>query len=389
MDTLFLVKIGELVLKGGNRKDFERRLRDELKHRLRGLSARIQTGVGRWFVECDPERDADVQAVLASIPGIYAYARATRTGKTFDEIAIAAREAARSRVEAGGRTFKVEARRSDKSFPLDSYGISRELGARLLADFPGLSVDVHAPDFTVRVEIRDRAYVYSGDEAGQKGLPVGSSGKGLLLLSGGIDSPVAGYRMALRGLSLEAVYFHAYPYTSREAWEKVRDLARILARYAGRVTLHTVPFTEPQLAIKRNAPENCATLFMRAGMFTIADRIASSIGANCLITGESLGQVASQTAENLRFTEAFAKLPILRPLIGTDKEDTIALARRIGSYETSILPYEDCCVIFSPAHPLLRADMARETEAYEKAALGPLLDEAFKNTERLVIDPRQ
>ena len=217
MDTLFLVKIGELVLKGGNRKDFERRLRDELKHRLRGLSARIQTGVGRWFVECDPERDADVQAVLASIPGIYAYARATRTGKTFDEIAIAAREAARSRVEAGGRTFKVEARRSDKSFPLDSYGISRELGARLLADFPGLSVDVHAPDFTVRVEIRDRAYVYSGDEAGQKGLPVGSSGKGLLLLSGGIDSPVAGYRMALRGLSLEAVYFHAYPYTSREA----------------------------------------------------------------------------------------------------------------------------------------------------------------------------
>ncbi|MBN1241218.1 MAG: tRNA 4-thiouridine(8) synthase ThiI [Spirochaetales bacterium] len=387
MDTLFLVKIGELVLKGGNRKDFERRLRDELKHRLHGHSARIQTGVGRWFVECASESEEAVAAVLASIPGIYGFARAIRTGKTFEELAIAARDAARARVALGARSFKVEARRSDKSFPLDSYGIARELGARLLADFDGLSVDVHEPDFTVRVEIRDKAYVYAGEEPGQKGLPVGSSGKGLLLLSGGIDSPVSGYLMALRGLSIEAVYFHAYPYTSREAWEKVRDLAKILARYVGRITLHTVPFTEPQLAIKKNAPENCATLFMRAGMFTIADRIASSIGANCLITGESLGQVASQTAENLRFTESFAKLPVLRPLIGTDKEDTIALARRIGSYETSILPYEDCCVIFSPAHPLLRADLARETEAYEKTGLGSLLDEAFRNTERLVIKP--
>lgn len=379
---LFLVKVGEILLKLGNRKEFEERLRNDLKNRLRGLGGTVEYFPGRFFIWVPEERAAEAETVLARTPGVNGFAKAEKTEKTLDAVAERAVSLARRRFAEGKTSFKVESRRSDKSFPLDSFALSRELGSRILDAIPGLRVDVHTPAFTVFVEIRERAYVYTDPDRGLRGLPVGSQGKGLLLLSGGIDSPVAGCLMAARGLNLDALYFHAYPYTSQEAYEKVVSLARIIAGYTGGITLWTVPFTEVQIAIKKGSREDATTLMLRAAMMEVADRLARRIGAGCLVTGESLGQVASQTQENMRFTEHRSDLPVFRPLIGMDKEDTIKLAKEIGSYETSILPYEDCCVIFSPEHPLLKADFARERAAYEALELGPLLEEALKTAEK-------
>lgn len=384
METLYLIKPGELELKTGNLREFESRLRKDIERRLDG-QARVDIRPGRFFLRVPEGLEEKAERVLSRVPGIVGYARALSCGKTMPEIGDLALRVAREGREAGHSTFKVEARRADKGFPLDSYGLARELGGLILEKVPGLSVDVRKPQFTVYVEIRERAYVHGVVRKGQKGLPSGSAGKGLLLLSGGIDSPVAGYLMAKRGLALEAVYFNAYPYTSREAWEKVRDLARIVARYAGDMTLHTLSFTEIQTAIKLGSPEDCTTLFLRAAMVRASHLLAGEIGANSLVTGESLGQVASQTAENIRFSQARTDLPVFRPLIGVDKEDTMRIAREIGTYEVSILPYEDCCVLFSPEHPILRARPDREGPAYESLGLEALIVEAVKSREILRI----
>ena len=293
---------------------------------------------------------------------------AHRTGKDLDAIAAVGISLMREKFTAGFRSFKVEARRSDKSFPLNSHEIAREMGALVLNAVPGFSVDVHAPSTVLYVEIREHAYVYTDGERGVRGLPVGSGGTGLLLLSGGIDSPVAGYRLLSRGLALESLYFHSYPYTSKEAWEKVRDLATVLASFSGGMTLHTASFTDVQLKIRKDAPEDRATLYLRACMMMAADMVARKRRLNCLVTGESLGQVASQTAENMRFTASYTSYPIMRPLSGTDKEDTVREARHIGSFDISILPYEDCCVLFSPKHPILKARYEEEKAAFD--ALG-------------------
>lgn len=374
MEAFYLVKIGEILLKLGNRKEFEDRLRSQLNKRLSSFPHKVEVYPGRFFVSVPEEHAAAAEFVLARTPGINGYARAHKVEKTVDAVMAAAIEVARARLTEGKRSFKAESRRSDKSFPLGSFELSAAIGARVLDAFPEAKVDIHHPEFTINVEIRERAYVFADPEPGLRGLPVGSGGKGLLLLSGGIDSPVAGYQMARRGLAIEALYFHAYPYTSKEAQDKVIALAGILAGYTGGMTLWTVPFTEVQLRIKKLAREDLTTVMMRAAMMRVAQLLAERIGANCLVTGESLGQVASQTAENLRFTGSFTNFPVLRPLIGTDKEETIALARKIGSYETSILPYEDCCVLFSPKHPLLRAQLDRERAAYAALELeGPLV----------------
>jgi len=385
MEAFYLVKIGEILLKLGNRKEFEDRLRSQLNRRLSCMPHKVEMYPGRFFVSVPAERAADAEFALSRTPGVNGYARARKVEKTVEAVMGAALEVARERLAAGKRTFKAESRRSDKSFPLGSFELSAAIGARVLEAFPETKVDIHRPEFTINVEIRERAYVFADPEPGLRGLPVGSGGRGLLLLSGGIDSPVAGYQMARRGLDLEALYFHAYPYTSKEAQDKVISLAGVLAGYTGGLRLWTVPFTEVQLQIKKLAREDLTTVMMRAGMMRCAQLLAERIGANCIVTGESLGQVASQTAENLRFTGSLTDFPVLRPLIGTDKEETIAIARRIGSYDISILPYEDCCVLFSPKHPLLRAELSRERAAYDALSLEPLLTAALDKAEKLAI----
>jgi thiamine biosynthesis protein ThiI len=382
MEAFYLVKIGEILLKLGNRKEFEERLKSQIKRRfsLAGVSHKVEVFPGRYSV---PEGDADAaDFILSRMPGINGYVRAIKTEKTPDAVFSAAIDIAREQVAAGKRRFKAESRRSDKSFPLGSFELSAEIGSRVLSAFPETRVDLHDPDFTINVEVRERAYVYPDPRPGVRGLPVGSGGMGLLLLSGGIDSPVAGYMMARRGLALEALYFHAYPYTSQEAYEKVASLARVVGGYTGGTTLWTVPFTDIQLKIKKNARMDTTTIMMRAAMMRVAQLHAENTGANCIVTGESLGQVASQTAENMRFIQSFTDFPVMRPLAGMDKEDTIRLAKLIGSYDISILPYEDCCVLFSPAHPLIKANVARETASFAALELEDLIIEALEKTER-------
>jgi thiamine biosynthesis protein ThiI len=385
MEAFYLIKIGEILLKLGNRREFEERLRAQLRDRLSRASIphRIEMYPGRFFASVPEEKAQETERILSRTPGVNGFARAIKAPKTVDAVLEAAVEVAKGRVASGLTRFKAETRRSDKSFPLGSFELSARIGDAVLEACPGTRVDLHRPEFTINSEIRERAYVFADPESGLRGLPTGSGGTGLLLLSGGIDSPVAGYMMARRGLSLEAVYFHAYPYTSVEAQDKVVSLAKILSEYTGRLTLWTVPFTETQLKIKKGSRQDLTTLMMRAAMMRTAHLLAQRIDANCLITGESLGQVASQTAENLRFAESFTDYPILRPLVGMDKEDTIKIAKTIGTFETSILPYEDCCVLFSPKHPMLRAKLGRERAAYEELGLEGLIMGALEKAERL------
>jgi thiamine biosynthesis protein ThiI len=373
----YLVKLGELTLKGDNRQEFEHCLTNNLRAMAGSTRLRIQMHNGRFFVRC-PESDAAlVEGILDRVIGIAGWAKARAVDKTLDAVFAACAATAGEVADTGAKTFKIEARRSDKSFPLDSYGIMREAGSAVLEAVPGLTVDVKNPDAVIEVEIREKAYVYGAEHRGRRGLPVGTGGKALLLLSGGIDSPVAGYLMARRGMRISAIHFHAYPYTSKEAQDKVAELARILGTYALRITLTTIPFTKVQLRIKEKAPAAWTTLLSRMAMMDIASRLATAVRAKCLITGESVGQVASQTIENITCTESRSTVPVLRPLIGTDKIDTVNIAKGIGTYETSIQPYPDCCVIFSPKHPVLKADAREAASLYESLELGELLEEAF------------
>ncbi len=385
MEALYLIKLGEIHLKEGNRKDFIAALKFDLKRRLSGVPNTLTTRDGRYYLTIGEEHAAQAEFILSRTPGINGWARALKAEKNIEAMAITALEAMRPRVEAGIKSFKVESRRADKGFPLDSYAVSREIGGRILAAFPQLKVDVHTPETVLNVEVREKTYIYTDGEKGVRGLPVGSAGKGLLLLSGGIDSPVAGFMMASRGLALEAVHFTSYPYTSKEAWQKVRDLAGILSDFTGTITLHTVSFTEVQLAIKKDAPADCATLYLRAAMMIAAHALAEKRGLSCLVSGESLSQVASQTAENMRFTQSYTNYPVFRPLVGTDKEDTVKTARMMGSYEISILPFEDCCVLFSAKHPILKADFVKERKAFDSLGLVGLIQTALESVESLEI----
>jgi len=380
----YLVKLGELTLKGGNLPEFETALKNNLRAMAGDTRLRIQMRNGRFFVRC-PEADAEkVESVLGRVFGIAGWARAIVCEKNLDAIFAACVQTAREMVLSGAKTFKVEARRADKGFPLDSYAIMREAGSAVLDAVPTLIVNVKNPDRVIDVEIRENAYVYGMEHRGRRGLPVGTGGKALLLLSGGIDSPVAAYMMARRGMRISAIHFHAYPYTSKEAQEKVSELARILGTYALRIPLTTIPFTQVQLRIKEKAPAAWTTILSRMAMMEIASRLAVVMRAKCLITGESVGQVASQTIENMACTQSRSTVPVLRPLVGTDKIDTINLAKEIGTYQTSILPFADCCALFSPKHPVLKADLKEAIALYDSLELEPLLAEAFagRRTER-------
>jgi thiamine biosynthesis protein ThiI len=384
---LYILKPGELVLKGGNRKSFEQVLLRNLRAllelggkkspgRLRGI--RVEEARDRYFVRCPAEAARRVEEALDRLFGISGWARTRSCEKTVEAVFAACVKEGEALYSRGLRSYKIEARRTDKSFPLDSYGICAGAGQAIGNKTPELRVEVHSPQGIIQVEIREKAYVYSLARRGLRGLPVGSAGRGLLLLSGGIDSPVAGFRMASRGMGLDAVYFHAFPYTGEEARQKAVRLAEIVGHYALGIRLWTVSFTEVQRRIKEGAAEAWRTVILRMAMMECAEKLAHRIKAKCLITGESLSQVASQTVENIACTQSLLQLPVLRPLIGADKEEIIRLAQDIGSYEISILPYEDCCVLFSPPHPVLRGSVEEARKYYEALELGEEIDRALE-----------
>lgn len=383
MNTLYVIRLGEIALKGLNRSMFENMLRQNIKAKLKGYHNTITKQKGRLFLKIGDDCPREVvDTALSTTFGIVGYSRSFSAPKELEAIHEAAREAIGEGPFAEGKgSFKVISRRADKSFHLTSYQLDIELARTIHEVYPDLTVDVKNPDLILHCEIRDKAYLYTSPKKGLGGLPVGSAGKGMLLLSGGLDSPVAGFLAAKRGVKMDCLYFHAYPYTSDEALEKVKTLASLIAPYLQGTRLWVAHFTEAQLQIKRTAPENETTLMFRAAMMTLANRHSERTGSQCIITGEALGQVASQTLEGLSFSDSFSEQLVLRPLIGMDKQEIMDLARKIGTYETSILPYEDCCVLFSPKHPLTRPDKTVVTEHYNAMGIEPFIEEALSNLE--------
>ena len=380
MKVTYLGKLGELTLKGSNIKSFENKLVRNVRDFLKHIPADISLRAGRLYLEVDEQFCHQAEYCLSHLIGITGWAKTVICDKTIASITKTVTELGKVAKENGAKTFKIEARRSDKSFELNSYEIMKTAASELF-DNNILKVDVKNPDITIYVEVREKCFVYTDSNKGCRGLPVGTSGKGLLLLSGGLDSPVAGYRMMRRGMKIECVYFHSYPYTSDEAQKKVEDLAKILSAYGLQTTLNIISFTDVQMLIKEKAPENWSTLALRMCMMKAASMLAKHINADCLITGESLGQVASQTLENMKVTESMAELPLLRPLVALDKEEIIETAVSIGTYETSILPYEDCCVLFSPRHPVLKAELNEAIDIYNKINPDELIQKAFDTRE--------
>jgi len=377
----YLAKIGELTLKGSNIQEFENLLKHNAAKYLEGSHAKISLRAGRLYIECEDNNQAaadKIEFTLNHLIGITGWAKAEVCEKTIEDISRAVFNIAKKEAERGCKSFKINARRADKSFPLNSYQICCEAAGDVEAI---MKVDVHKPDTIIYVEVREHCYVYTDSNKGCRGLPVGCSGKGLLLLSGGLDSPVAGYRMLRRGMKIECCYFHSYPYTSEEAKQKVITLAQKLAFYGITSYLNIIPFTDVQMKIKEKAPGAWTTLMLRVCMMKLSNRLAKRCKAKCIITGESLGQVASQTIENMTVTEHFAELPLLRPLCGMDKEEIIKDSYFIDTYETSILPYEDCCVLFSPRHPVLRASVEDAEEIYNSLAVDELIEKAYKERE--------
>ena len=374
----YLAKIGELTLKGSNLQEFENLLKHNAAKYLEGTGAKIALRAGRLYIDCEETFAEKVEFTLNHLIGITGWAKAEVCEKTIEDINRAVFEIAKKEADRGCKTFKIDARRADKSFPMNSYEICCEAAGDVEAL---MKVDVHHPDTIIYVEVRERCCVYVDSNIGCRGLPVGCSGKGLLLLSGGLDSPVAGYRMLRRGMKIECCYFHSYPYTSEEAKQKVVTLAQKLAYYGITTYLNVIPFTDVQMKIKEKAPEAWSTLMLRVCMMKLANRLAHRCNAKCIITGESVGQVASQTIENMTVTEHFAELPLLRPLCGMDKEEIIKDSYFIDTYETSILPYEDCCVLFSPRHPVLRGKPEEAEEIYKSLEVDELIEKSYKERE--------
>ena len=378
---IYLLKLGELTLKKGNRKNFEDALKHNLVAMLRGTASQLNMTSGRFYIRSPESEEAKVEEVLNHLIGITGWAKTRVCEKTEEAVLMSCVEEGRLLYEKGIRSFKVEARRTDKNFPLDSYAIRCAAGEAICKEIQGFIVDVKKPQGIINVEIREKAYIYSNAREGLRGLPVGTAGRGLLLLSGGIDSPVAGYMMAFRGLRLDAVYFHAWPYTSEQAREKVVKLAEIIGTYSLGIRLFIVNFTPIQIRIKERSPEPYRTILLRMAMMEFAENLARLWGSKCLITGESLSQVASQTIENISCTERRISIPILRPLIGMDKEQITRMAEAIGSYKTSILPYQDCCVLFSPPHPVLKGDPNEADKLYQALELEDLITKALEDYE--------
>ena len=389
MNDIILLKLGEIVLKGLNRKSFEQKLMSNVRRRLEPIGKfRVYCLQSTVYVEAQ-EDGADMDAAfeaLKKVFGVIKLSRAAACEKDKDAIAKLAIEYLREDMERV-RSFKVESKRSDKSFPMTSIELSQYVGGLLAEAYPNVQVDVHEPELTVHLEVRDlAAYVHATPVPGAGGMPVGSNGVAVTLLSGGIDSPVSTYMIAKRGVRLIPVHFFSFPYTSQQAKDKVIELGRQLTAYCGRMTMEVVPFTHIQEEIRDKCPEEYFTLIMRRFMMRIAKRIADANGAKAVVTGENLGQVASQTMEAMASTQAVIDMPVLQPLIGMDKEEIVTLARKIGTFETSILPYEDCCTVFTPRHPRTHPKL-KDVEAAESALdMDALVDEAVKGIERIRLD---
>ena len=380
MKEILLCKYGEIVLKGANRRFFEDTLLKTLRFRGKHFGKfDIRSSQSTIIIEPLTE-DSDIDGMFettSKVFGIVGISRCAVCEKDMDAISQMVRSYIPQFLD-GKKTFKVEAKRSDKRFPLNSPQISAEIGGVILGLMPKIKVDVRQPEITVHVEIREHAaYIHAGQFKGAGGMPVGTNGKAMLLLSGGIDSPVAGHMIAKRGVQLEAVHFESFPYTSERAREKVLELARIVAQYAGSLNVHVVSLTHIQEELVKNCEEDYFTLILRRYMMAIADKLAHKTGCGGLITGESLGQVASQTMQALGVTDPVATLPVFRPCIGMDKEEIIQIARRIGTFETSIQPYEDCCTVFTPKHPRTRPELEKVLEQQNRLDFDALVQEAL------------
>ena len=389
MNDIILVKLGELVLKGLNRRRFEQKLQSNIRRRLEKIgNFKVYCLQSTIYVE-GKDDTADMDAameILGKIFGIVSIVRAAACEKDKDAIVARAKEYLRDDM-LNAKSFKVESKRSDKAFPMTSIQLSQYVGGELAEAFPDTAVDVHNPELTVHIEVRDlAAYVHAAPVPGAGGMPVGSNGVALTLLSGGIDSPVSTYMIAKRGVRLIPVHFFSFPYTSQQALDKVVELAQKLTDYCGRMTIEVVPFTHIQEEMRDKVPEEYFTLVMRRFMMRIATRIAEANGASAIVTGENLGQVASQTMEAMASTQAVTNLPVLQPLIGMDKEEIITIARKIDTFDTSILPYEDCCTVFTPRHPRTHPKLS-EVEAAESALdIEALVEEALAGIERIRVE---
>ena len=389
MDRVILARIGEIALKGLNRCTFEQRLARNMKAALSNCGpCKVRWSQSRYFVEPESEdfQFDKAMEMLSGVFGLVSISPAYVTTSEYENISSLAKEVAAKAMQTGKEkyTFKIETKRGLKTFPMKSPEISAEIGGDLLEAFGGkLKVDVNNPDFILYIEVRENTYIYTEIIEAPGGMPTGSNGKGCLLISGGIDSPVAGYMIAKRGVSLCAVHFYSYPYTSERAKDKVLELAKIVGRYCGGVKVFVVPFTDIQLAIDEKCREELSTVIMRRSMMRIAERVARKSGCSALITGESVGQVASQTMQALYCTDSAADMPIFRPLIGMDKMEVVAIARKIGTFETSILPYEDCCTVFTPKHPKTRPSLSEILEEEKKADFLAMENEAFEGIETI------
>ena len=378
-----LIRYSEIHLKGNNRGFFENALINNIRHSLADKKYKLVKQSGRYVISEFEESEADsIVETVRNVFGVYSVSLADEVKSDYEEIKKSALAIA---PESG--TFKVVCNRADKRFPLNSMQLASSIGGDLLENNGKLSVDLHKPQHLVNIDVREngKTFVFTNSIKGVNGMPVGTGGKGVLLLSGGIDSPVACYMMAKRGMSIRAIHFHSYPFTSLQAKEKVLTLAKILKKYTLHMTVDVVSFTEIQTAIHEKCPEEFMITIMRRFMMRIAERLAKKYGCGAIITGESLGQVASQTLESITSTNAVATLPVLRPLIGFDKDEIIEIAKRIDTFETSILPYEDCCTIFLPKNPVTkpRLDVVKRVESV--LDIDALVEQALENVETIVV----
>ena len=390
MKEVILCKYGEIILKGANKSQFESILLREVRRRAAHVG-QFEVSYAQSTVCIAPLTDEeDMEEMFRQAKHVFGFVGITRAAvaeKTVEDICRVAAEYLPPYL-AGARKLRVEAKRSDKKFPLKSPELAGEVGGAILSVMPHLKVDLTHPDVTVRVEVRDQyAYIHAGQEKGAGGIPLGSGGRGLLLLSGGIDSPVAGYMMARRGLALDALYFESIPYTSELARDKVFTLAKLMTEYCGKIRMHVISLTKIQEAIRDNCDEDYFTLLLRRFMVRLSCRMAEQCGAPALVTGESLGQVASQTLAAICVTENASDRPILRPCIGMDKEEIVRTAREIGTFETSILPYEDCCTVFTPRHPKTQPVLEKVLEQETKLDYEALFEEAWLTRNTLVAEP--
>ena len=387
---VILCKYGEVILKGANRSDFEKKMLKELRMRARRVG-NFDVFYSQSTIYIEPLDDDSIDAIdemlwhAKHVFGFVGVSKAYTCPKDMEKILEVVRTLMPERLK-GYKTFKVESKRSDKRFPLTSPQISDEVGGCVLSSVRGIKVDVHNPDVVLRVEIREKeAFIHAGQEKGAGGIPYGSSGRGLLLLSGGIDSPVAGWMMAKRGVQLEAIHFESFPYTPERAKEKVLELAKILTDYTLRIRVHVISLTKIQELIRDNCDEDYFTLLLRRYMMAISVKLAHQYDCEAIITGESLGQVASQTMKAINVTNVLSDIPIYRPLIGMDKDEIISISRKIGAFDTSVLPYEDCCTVFTPRHPKTRPELEMVEEQEKLLDFDTLVEEALATRETIVV----